>query len=79
VRVRPAGSERSGLCLDPHDVCAAELARNEQKDRDYVRALVEAGLIHPTLLEERIAQITDERLSDAQKALATAFVRTLPD
>lgn len=65
------------LCLDPHDTCAAKLARNEQRDRVFVEALVGSGLIDPSLLAERIGAIPDDRLEAARKRVVLAFVRSL--
>ncbi|MEN9621484.1 MAG: hypothetical protein RL499_1677 [Actinomycetota bacterium] len=65
------------VCLDPHDTCAAKLARNEERDRRFVRALVDARLIDPLTLAERITMIADERLEAARKRVVLAFVRSL--
>ena len=70
-------SEIDAVCLEPHDTCAAKLARNEQRDRSFVSALVEAGLIDPSLLAERIVAIPDGRLEAARKRVVLAFVRSL--
>lgn len=37
-------------CLDPHDLCAAKLVRGEEKDTEFVGALVDAGIIDATSL-----------------------------
>lgn len=51
VQVAPDGPEGPlARCLDPHDLCAAKLVRGDEKDRDFVGALVEAGLIDPASL-----------------------------
>lgn len=51
VQVAPDGpSGPLGRCLDPHDLCAAKLVRGEEKDLEFVGALVEAGLIDPASL-----------------------------
>lgn len=65
------------VCLDPHDTCAAKLARNDERDRVFVRALVEASLIDPALLSQRIAAIPASRLAPARKMTAVAFVKSL--
>lgn len=65
------------VCLDPHDTCAAKLARNEERDRVFVRALVDAGLIEPLTLAERISTIPNDRLEPARKRVVLAFVRSL--
>lgn len=72
-----AAPEVEAMCLEPHDTCAAKLARNEQRDRVFVGALVGAGLIDRSLLAERIVAIPDDRLEAARKRVVLAFVRSL--
>lgn len=69
--------EVEAVCLEPHDTCAAKLARNEERDRTFVRALVGAGLIDPWRLAERVSAIPDKRLDPARKRVAMAFVKSL--
>lgn len=38
-------AERTGYCLDPYDLCVAKLAANRDKDRAFVKALIEDGKI----------------------------------
>jgi hypothetical protein len=54
----------AGLCLEPHDACAAKIAAFRENDQDYVRALVKSGLIDPDLLLDRLrtVKIDPERL-----------------
>lgn len=47
-----------GLCLEPHDVCVAKLVANREKDRRFVGALVDAGLVQPEIILERLALTT---------------------
>lgn len=78
VSVSPPGhSDITGLCLEPHDLSAAKLARNDQKDREFVSALVSADLISAHVVEERILAITDPRFSPVQKDAALSFIRSL--
>lgn len=72
-----AAPDIEAMCLEPHDTCAAKLARNEERDRVFVRALVDAGLIKPLTLAERITMISDEWLETARKRVVLAFVRSL--
>ena len=67
-----------GLCLDPHDLCAAKLGRNDIKDREFVDALIGASLIDPAVLLERFDAIGDERLAEARRAVVRAFLRAYP-
>lgn len=51
VQLAPDGpSGALARCLDPHDLCAAKLVRGDEKDLEFVDALVEAGLIDPVSL-----------------------------
>jgi hypothetical protein len=47
----PAGS---GLCLEPHDLVISKYAAGREKDRDYVRTAVQAGLVERGVLLERL-------------------------
>ena len=69
--------EVEAVCLDPHDTCSAKLARNEERDRVFVRALVDAGLIDPLLVAERINAIPEVRLEMTRKRVVLTFVRSL--
>ena len=78
ITVSPPGhSEITGLCLEPHDLSAAKLGRNDQKDREFVSALVNAELISAVLVGERISAITDPRFLPVQKKAALSFIRSL--
>ncbi|TFC82416.1 DUF6036 family nucleotidyltransferase [Cryobacterium sp. TMT3-29-2] len=50
-------------CLDPHDLCTATLVRGDEKDLEFVDALVEAGLIDPVPLVRicKNLSVTDTR------------------
>jgi len=63
-----------GICPEAHDLCASKMARNEDKDREFVGALVDAGLVDPRLLRNRLDEITDIRLEPARKRVARQFV-----
>lgn len=55
VRVVPPGAPNStGLCLEPHDLCAAKLVAHREKDVLFVDALITAGLIDARLLRARV-------------------------
>lgn len=66
-----------GVCPEPHDLCASKLGRNEQKDRDFVVALVAAGLIDARLLRNRLDEISDPRFEATRKRVARHFIRSL--
>jgi len=53
----PNTNGRTGLCLDPHDLCLAKLVAHREKDLTFVGALIEARLIAPAILAERVADM----------------------
>lgn len=54
-RLRNANThEHTGYCLEGHDLAASKLAAFRDKDRDFVRVLLVAGLIQADELLERI-------------------------
>lgn len=53
-----SGFRAVGLCLDPHDLCIAKLVANREKDRRFVRALVLAGIIDPSILLARLPDVS---------------------
>ena len=46
-----------GWCLDAHDLAVSKLVAWREKDRAFVRALIEAGLISVDLVCERAATL----------------------
>lgn len=78
IKVRASVSPESvGLCLEPHDLCAAKLARNDQKDREFVAALVKANLVSAEKILDRLRMIADHRFSRVAQRAAQSFVRSL--
>lgn len=82
VGVRSEDTDNAtGLCLDPHDLCAAKLMAGRPKDFEFVRALIDGRFINPVLLAERVASIdvhavvsddqTPEELGYRQRESAT--------
>lgn len=60
--------------LERHDLCASKLARGALKDLDFVRVLVDAGLIDTETLVARTASLqTDRARVAAAVARARAF------
>ncbi|MCL2595251.1 MAG: hypothetical protein FWD83_07005 [Promicromonosporaceae bacterium] len=61
-----------GYCLDPHDLCVAKLAANRDKDRTFVAALINAHLVDPKVIDERLfwTDLTDHQLTAARSFLA---------
>lgn len=62
-----------GVCPEIHDLCAAKLMAFREKDRDWVRAAIDAGLARPDTLEERLEEVS--RGNPANKAAALSWVR----
>jgi hypothetical protein len=69
-------SPKTGLCLDPHDLCVAKIIANRDKDRSFLGELVQAGLIRTSTLFDRLA-LTD--ISDVQMTIAQNFVGYLAE
>ncbi|HEX3678992.1 MAG TPA: DUF6036 family nucleotidyltransferase, partial [Galbitalea sp.] len=75
VRVEPRGHPDSiGLCLEPHDLCAAKLARFDPKDCEFVEALILAQLVTPAIIRDRIDRITDVQFEPERKRVATRWI-----
>ena len=62
-----------GLCLDSHDLCTAKLVASRPKDRDFLRALLDASMIRAELLTDRLAATP---CPPERRALAEAFLRS---
>lgn len=54
----PNTNGRTGLCLDPHDLCLAKLVAHREKDLRFVGALIDANLIDPAILASRVEDMT---------------------
>jgi hypothetical protein len=65
---------RTGYCLDPYDLCVAKLAANREKDRVFVKALIDDGKIQPDKLNRRIKAVRQDRLNDERKHIAQTFI-----
>jgi hypothetical protein len=60
-----------GLCLEPHDCAVSKLVAGRPKDLAFVDALVDADLLQPSTLLDRI-ELLDERVpADARERLRT--------
>lgn len=57
----PGTNGRTGLCLDPHDLCIAKLAASREKDFRFVGALLEAGLVQRDTLADRAGLLPNAR------------------
>lgn len=66
----------TGWCLEPEDVCIAKLCAFREKDRNFVRALIEAGLVEPATIVERLGTMPEKYLAASAQALA--WLEALP-
>lgn len=66
----PSGTPQfTGWCLDKEDLCVAKLCAFREKDQNFVAALVQAGLVAPTLIAERLPTVPNGRKPAAERAL----------
>ena len=71
----PPGAEPGrGLCLEPHDLAASKLVAGRIKDMEFVGALLDAALVDPATLAERIEMLPRDRVLPAHLAKARRFV-----
>lgn len=67
----PAGQPRFiGWCLDKEDLCVAKLVALREKDRNFVAALLQAGLVSADLITARLESIPPEHAAATARALA---------
>jgi hypothetical protein len=52
--VTDGGETVTGVCLDPYDACAAKAIANREHNREFIGALIRAGLIDPEALQTRL-------------------------
>ena len=75
-RLVPVSNENTryftGWCLDVHDLCCAKLLANREKDREFVKSLVEADLVSVSLIRSRLAETPVE---DERREIADRFAR----
>lgn len=65
----PSGVPRfTGWCLDKHDLCVAKLCALREKDRNFVAALVEAGLVNAGVIHARLGDLPPEHDENAERA-----------
>ena len=60
----------TGWCLEPHDLCVAKLCAGREKDLNFVRALIEAGLVDRVVIGQRLAWVDAEYAAATQRATA---------
>jgi hypothetical protein len=55
---RPASSvDAVALCLEPHDLILAKLVANRQRDWEFARDALAAGLVNGDVLRVRVADL----------------------
>ncbi|MFJ4261986.1 DUF6036 family nucleotidyltransferase [Paenarthrobacter nicotinovorans] len=64
---------RTGLCLDPHDLCAAKLIAGRDKDKLFVGALLDHGLVDGEVIAARLETIVND---DIRRGRALDWVRS---
>lgn len=58
VKIQNANTDlKIGYCLDPYDLAAAKLAAGREKDGDFVRALLQHGIVQAHQLLQHIGQL----------------------
>lgn len=60
----PATGSAVGWCLDPHDLAISKYVANRPKDRLFLDALREAGLVQGELLRRRAAMLVDPDVAE---------------
>lgn len=67
------GTQFTGLCLDPADLCVAKLCAGRPKDREFVFALLEAELVDAEVVRLRLSTVEPRHLAQARAALDEFF------
>lgn len=65
-----------GWCLDKEDLCVAKLCAFREKDRNFVDALINDGLVDPALIAARIVTVPERYRSSIDRATAWLAFRT---
>lgn len=80
TRLVPIRNERTayntGWCLEVHDLCSAKLIANRDKDRAFVKALIDANLVNVATIRSRISQT---RVEPVRQTIALTWVSRFPD
>lgn len=65
---------KTGLCLEPHDLCVAKMIAHRPKDREFCEALLATPLLSRRTLVERLAQT---EIDDERRQLAADWIENL--
>lgn len=63
-----SGQQFIGWCLDPEDLCIAKLCAFREKDKNFVSALLKAGLVDPGVIAARLAAVPERYRASVQRA-----------
>lgn len=65
----PTGEPQfTGWCLDKEDLCAAKLCAFREKDRNFVAALIQAGLVSGQVIADRLETVPERYQVGAERA-----------
>ncbi|MGH3647998.1 MAG: DUF6036 family nucleotidyltransferase [Micromonosporaceae bacterium] len=74
----PAGEPRfTGWCLDKEDLCVAKLCAYREKDRNFVAALLDTGLVDADVIVTRLGLVPDNHQRLTQQARSWLAPRLL--
>ncbi|WP_248762091.1 DUF6036 family nucleotidyltransferase [Pseudarthrobacter sp. SSS035] len=74
VKVSNANTRgRTGLCLEPHDLCVAKLIAGRAKDHLFVGALLKHGLVSREIIAQRLLTVSND---DVRRDRALSLVRS---
>lgn len=59
-----------GWCLDKEDLCVAKLCALREKDRNFVKALLDARMVDAQVVVERLAAVPNRHRPAAERAVA---------
>lgn len=59
----------TGWCLDKEDLCVAKLCAFREKDRDFVRALLDVGIVDRGVILDRLSDIPERQRDSADRAI----------
>ena len=67
----PSGAPQyTGWCLDKEDLCVAKLCALREKDRNFVAALLDAGLVDAEVIAARLSDVPPKHHPSASRALS---------
>jgi len=73
----PSGQPRyTGWCLDKEDLCVAKLCAFREKDRNFVAALLDAGLVNSEIIATRLALVPKHQAPATEPALVWLSARS---